>query len=134
MTVDSVDITIGGIAFMAFQIGIYFVLRYRVLMLEKKSELSGRENLTVNESVNKKLDAGFKRIDRLSDKLIILEQDSKFHLDLETAEAKFITRKELELHLERIEIVTSSTNDQVKQLMGKQDDILDALSSIANRN
>lgn len=124
--------TLGGVAFMASQIGIYFVLRYRVLTLEKKSEADSINHKTDNNINNNRIDAGFKRIDKLNDKVIILEQDSKSHLDLETAEAKFITRKELELHLEKIEIVTDSTNEQVKQVMGKQDDILDVLSSIAN--
>jgi len=131
MNIGGIELSLAALLLILSQIGMYFVLRYRVSMLEKNFVTHDVNDAQKHTNDNKRIDAGFKKIDSLSDKIIVLEQDTKFHLDLETAEAKFITRKELELHLEKIEIVTGSTNNQVKLLMGKQDDILDALAALS---
>ena len=111
--------------------GTYAVLRARVSRLESDRIKDKEDYEKERDDFSKRLNAGFKRIDEVSDKVIILERDSKNLLDLDTAEKKFVTRIEMKLHLEKIEIVTENTNKEVGRITGKQSDILDLLHKMA---
>ena len=126
-----------GIAVIA-SIGTYSVLQYRVKRLESDYKSHVDDSTTFAREIHDRItstdkassiriDAGFKRVDVITDRTTVLERDTANLLDLPTAEAKFITRKELELHLDKIEIITGNTNKEVSILMGKQDEILGLL-------
>jgi len=137
--IDALMIVGGGIA-------IFTMLRVRVTRLEAdyrdhilqsdKRVIAIYEKIDENNKANNvRIDAGFKRVDQVSEKVTILERDTANLLDLDTAEAKFVTRKELDLHLDKIEIITGNTNKEVSLLMGKQEDILTLLHEIKeNKN
>lgn len=125
-------------------VGTYAVLRARVSRLEKdySDHIEQSEKrvsdiyLKINsesKEVNLRVDAGFKRLDTVSKEVTVLERDSAKFLDLPAAEARFVTRKELDLHLEKIEIITGNTNKEVGLLMGKQDSILDILHKMSQK-
>lgn len=111
--------------------GTYAVLRARVSRLESDRIKDKEDYEKEKDDFIKRLNAGFKRIDTVSDKVIILERDSKNLLDLDTAEKKFVTRVEMKLHLEKIEIVTENTSKEVSRIMEKQSNILDLLHKMS---
>ena len=113
--------------------GTYAVLRSRVARLESDYKQHIIDSNEYKKETQRKLDAGFKRIDTVMDRTTILERDTEKLLDLETAERKFITRVEMKLHLEKIELVTGNTNKELDILMGKQDTILDILNVIKDK-
>jgi len=113
--------------------GTYAVLRSRVSRLELDYQSHIIDSNEYKKDTQRRLDAGFKRIDKVIERTTILERDTEKLLDLETAERKFITRVEMKLHLEKIELVTGNTNKELDILMGKQDKILDILNIIKDK-
>lgn len=93
-------------------IGTYAVLRSTVA-----------EHTRNIDSIEKKIDAGVKRLDDVQDKVIVLERDTSRHIDLPTAEDRFVSKHELQLHLQNIELITKHTDKQVETLTGKLDDL-----------
>ena len=95
-------------------IGTYAISGHRLSRLEldlkehktKDDEVHKNENLDIKEShktFEAKFDAGFKKLDTVIDRVIVLEQSTKEHLGLREAEDKFVSHKELQLHLKNIE-------------------------------
>ena len=114
--------------------GTYAVLRSRVARLEAdyRDHITQSENRVVtiygviaeNKKMdNFRIDAGFKRLDLIADRVTVVETKAQNHLDLPTAEKKFVSRIELNLHLKNIELTTSNTNEQVKDMVGKLSDL-----------
>jgi len=119
-------------------ISTYAVLRSRVARLEAdyKEHIDQSEKRVIaiyakidsnHDTCEFRLNAGFKKLDIITKDVTILERDTSNLLDLPAAEARFVSKGELALHLEKIEIITSNTNKTVEQLMGKQDTILEIL-------
>ena len=115
-------------------IGTYAVLRNRVARIEYDYEQHIIESTEYKKDTLRRLDAGFKRIDGISDRATILERDTEKLLDLETAEKKFVTRVEMTLHLEKIEIVTANIDKEVGRFAGKQNEMFDLLNQIKDKN
>lgn len=67
-----------------------------------------------------RINAAFRRIDEVSNKVIVLEQNTKEHLGLREAEGHFVTQKELQLHIKVIENsikhLEKESGDQTKKL------------------
>jgi hypothetical protein len=70
------------------------------------------------------------KVDTSLERLTVLERDTATHLTMPKAEEKFVSKRELELHLKNIELETKhitttvkSTNDMVASIMGKLEDI-----------
>jgi len=128
MSIEAIGVIVTIIAAMAGFIGGYAVLRSRVSRLADDFKEHIKENDEKAKAVHDRINAGFKRMDDVTAKVIVLQRDTATHMDLPTAELKFVTRRELELHLDKIEIITDNTNQQVTLLMGKQDEILSILN------
>lgn len=111
----------------------YGVQRNRVARLEQDNKDQRTEYTEYKKETQGRIDAGFKRLDGLVNRVTILERDIEKALDLETAEKKFITRIEMTLHLEKIEIVTDNTSNELRVLQGKQDTVLDILNMIKDK-
>ena len=63
-----------------------------------------------------KMNAAFKRIDTLSERLVVLERDTSTHLDMQKAEARFVSHKELQLHMINIEQTLKHTDKEIANM------------------
>ncbi len=113
-------------------IGTYAVLRNRVERLEEDMEKHITTSGTNSKDLDKKLNAQFKKIDANVERIVVLEQNTSTHLDMGKAEAKFVSKLELELHLKNLELVAKNTNQKVEKMEGKLDDFLDTISTYAS--
>ena len=110
-------------------IGTYAVLRNRVDRLEKDLAEDTRTQVEAHASVARKIDAGFKRLDIVSDRVTILERDTSTHLDMPKAEERFVSHKELQLHIQNIENNIKHMNKSVEHMSGKLDELTRLLST-----
>ena len=121
-------------------IATYAVLRSRVERLETdlSKHVERDEILHNTESANRSIshrestsrfDAGFKRLDILSDRITVLERDTANHLDMPKAEERFVSHKELQLHMLNIENTLKHTDKQVEHMSGKLDELTRLLST-----
>ena len=140
-TVESWMVTL-LIAF-AGAVGTYAVLRNRVTRSEKDFDKHIDEYTINRKDIEKRIDDSFKKTDMCIERIIRLEQDTANHLDLVKAEEKFVSKRELELHLKNIELsivnVTSKvddTNSKVENIEGKLGELLSLLTEcrIENRS
>jgi len=110
-------------------IGTYAVLRSRVERLEEDMEKHVTESSSNAKDLDRKLNAQFKKTDANVERIVVLEQNTATHLDMGKAEAKFVSKLELELHLRNLELVAKNTNQKVEKMEGKLDDFLDTIST-----
>ena len=114
-------------------ISTYAVLKYRVsateLLLNKHVENDKLEK----KDLDRKLNTQFKRIDSINEKQTVLEQASKTFLDVEKAEEQFVQSRELELHLQALELkmqFTKETIVSIQQSIEKTEGKLEELVSL----
>lgn len=117
----SLLIAIGGI------ISTYAVTRHRVATMEERIKAHEKESNDTKDKIDRKLDAGFKRLDLVQERIVVLERDTATHLDMPKAEEKFVSKVELELHLKNIELTTTNTNKSVASMEGKLNDLVELL-------
>jgi len=119
----NVAIAIAGI------IGTYAVLKTRVERLEV--DLKGHiEAFGINKKeIYRRFDEQCKRVDSCTQRVTILERDTSTHLDMTKAEEKFVSKKELELHLRNIELMATNTNQKVEKIEGKLGDLVEILTN-----
>ena len=84
----------------------------------------------IHGEFTEKINAGFKRVDELSEKVTILKQDTANLLTMKVADDKFVSKDELKLYLRNIELQTSHTDktinilsSNITAIMGKLDEI-----------
>jgi len=110
-------------------IGTYAVLRNRVERLEEDMKKHITENSSNAKDLDRKLNAQFKKTDANGERIVVLEQNTATYLDMTKAEAKFVSKLELELHLRNLELVAKNTNQKVEKMEGKLDDFLETIST-----
>jgi len=110
-------------------IGTYAVLRNRVDRLEKDLAEDTRTQVEAHTSVARKIEAGFKRLDVVSDRVTVLERDTSTHLDMPRAEERFVSHKELQLHVQNIENNIKHMDKNVEHMSGKLDELTKLLST-----
>jgi len=110
-------------------IGTYAVLRSRVERLEEDMKDHAALCSSSSKELDRKLNAQFKKTDANVERIVVLEQNTATHLDMGKAEAKFVSKLELELHLKNLELVAKNTNQKVEKMEGKLDDFLDTIST-----
>jgi len=95
-----------------------------------KADMKEHDNFDVkhHEDINKRVNAAFKRIDEVSNDVIILQRDTANHLDMGKAEVKFVSKEELALHMKNIDIELAHINENSKLMVGKLDDLTKAFS------
>ena len=130
MTLDSWMIQIGTIIMGV--VATYAVLRSRVTRLEEDSKTHNEEDRLYKKDLDSRMNTQFKRLDEALNRCTILEQNSTHHLDLNTAEEKFVSKKELDLRLQNIEIEARHTSKTVDKIEGKLEQVLYALSGAAD--
>jgi len=108
---------------------IYGAFRTRVARLEVDLRGHIEASGLKKRDLDRKLDAQFKRVDTCTERVTILERDTSTHLDMIKAEEKFVSKKELELHLKNIELMTTNTNQKVEKIEGKLEDLIEVLTS-----
>ena len=130
MSIESWMVNV-GIA-LAGIIGTYAVLRNRVERLEKDISSHINTSKIDGNDLDRKLNAQFKRVDNCLERIVVLEQNTATHLDMNKAEEKFVSKTELELHLKNLELVTRNTNEKVEKMEGKLDELIEALSTCSS--
>ena len=110
-------------------IGTYAVLRNRVSNLEENIKNHSKDESDYKKDIEQKLHAQFRRIDELQNRCTILEQHSKAHLDLVTAEEKFVLKYELDLILKNIELEAKHTSKTLDKMEGKLEELVSILST-----
>ena len=89
-------------------------------------ERASRENQADTE---RRMSAQFKRIDILALESANIKAKMNELLTLQQAEAKFVSKTELMLHMKNLELVAENTNGRVEKIEGKLEDILEILSN-----
>lgn len=95
-------------------IGTYAVLRHRVATLEHEltihkgeddryHEKESTHHDVIHKEFTTKFDAGFKRLDTIIERVIVIEQDTKEYLNIREADERFVSHRELQLHLTNID-------------------------------
>ena len=124
-------------------VGTYAVLRNRVTRGEQDFEKHIVEYTNEIKEIENKIDHSFDKIDMCIERIIKLERDTSSHIDLVKAEEKFVSKRELELHLKNLELniinVTSKvddTNNKIENIEGKLGELLNILTEcrIENRS
>ena len=110
-------------------IGTYAVLRNRVDRLEKDLAEDAKTQVEAHASVARMIEAGFKRLDVVYDRVTILERDTSTHLDMSKAEERFVSHKELQLHIQNIENNINHMDKNVEHMSGKLDELMRLLST-----
>lgn len=113
----------------------YAVIKYKVDASSKETD-SIREdmkeydtnNIKKYDRLDTKIDAYFKRLDEVSNQVIVLERDTAYHLDMKQAEVKFVTKEQLSLHMKNIDSELAHLNKNGDLMVGKLDDLTKALS------
>ena len=116
-------------------IGIYAVTKYKVEennnhLNDLKKEIKENDKLDTKhrEVINERINAAFKKTDMLTKDVTILQRDSMNHLDMDRADAKFVSKEELGLHLKNIDNELAHMNKTNEAMVGKLDDLTKALS------
>ena len=107
----------------------YGALRTRLIGVENDFKEHKKSDDTYHADMSRKQDAQFKRIDTTINRITIVEQKISKFLDLEEAEKKFVSKRELELHLKNIELTTKNTSHQVDKIEGKLEELVALLSN-----
>lgn len=109
-------------------VGAGFTVRYQVSGMVKAYDLHVEDN-------HDKFNSGFKRLDIVVDRVTVIEQNLLNYLDLKQMEERFVTKKELELHMKNIELSqsqqakdTSRVRDHISKMDDKLDTIIQAIS------
>ncbi|MFK5937737.1 MAG: hypothetical protein QM497_04980, partial [Sulfurimonas sp.] len=116
-----------GVATLIFGYGVF---RNKITNIEESFRKHEKDDVIYHTDQNRTQSAQFKRLDTISERCVALEALSSNHLDMQEAEQKFVSKDELQLHLKNIELVTNHTNKAVEQIMGKQDELMKALSAV----
>jgi hypothetical protein len=121
-------------------IGTYFVLQFRLSQVEydlkhhsDKDDTLHKEEYEKHAKIHSdfidKFNAGFKRLDAISDRVTILERDTSTHLDMPRAEERFVSHKELQLHINNIDNTIKHMDKNVEHMSGKLDELTKLLST-----
>jgi len=118
----------GGIA-LATAVSTYAVLRDRHTRLEEDLKAYSDTHSLSNQEIERKIDAGFRKQDNISERVTILERDTATHLDMTKAEDKFVSHKELALHMQNIENTLKHTEKSIVHMSSKLDELTNILST-----
>jgi hypothetical protein len=121
---------------LAGSVSTYAVLRYRVSANETVVDKHIENDKIISKDADKKLDAQFRRIDALSDKITVLEQERKTFLNIKNAEEQFVQNKELDLHLKTLELkmqFTKETMETIQRSVEKTEGKLEELVSLLHK-
>lgn len=104
-------------------VGAGFTVRYQVSGMAKAYDLHVLEN-------SDQFNMSFNRLDKIIDRVTVIEQSMLNYLDLKDMEERFVTKKELELHLKNIELSQSQQakdTSRVRDHISRMDDKLDTI-------
>lgn len=111
-------------------ISTFAVMRARVTRLESDLESHENSDNKLHEKEQKTFEQLADKFDVALERLTVLERDTATHLTMPKAEEKFVSKRELDLHLKNIELQTQhinstvkNTNDMVATIMGKLEEM-----------
>lgn len=88
-----------------------------------------KHNSDTKDEIHRQINAGFKRLDHATERITILEQNTKEHLGLREAEDKFVSHKELQLHIANIENTLKHMEKESMSQSKKLDYLTELLST-----
>jgi len=109
-------------------IGTYAVLKNRVGRLEDDLSHHDKHDEVVRTEFERKNNAQFKKIDDCLKRITILERDTQSLLTMGSAEEKFATKKELELHLRNFEIKQENMDKKLDKMEKGLEKIIEMLT------
>lgn len=108
----------------------YAVLRKTVSSHDEQIKEIKKDHSYNLDLIDKRINAGFKRLDEVATRITVLEQSTKEHLGLREAEERFVSHKELQLHIANIE----STLKHMEKESVAQSKKLDYLTELISTN
>lgn len=123
---------------LAFQVAVgigsalagYAILRHTVSEHGVAINEMEKHSSDMKDEILRHINAGFKRLDHATERITILEQNTKEYLGLREAEDKFVSHKELQLHIANIE----NTLKQMEKESMSQSKKLDYLTELLPTN
>ena len=115
-------IALGGIVFG------YGLFKGKMQAMDDRAIEHAKNDKTNHEDLERRISAQFKRIDAVSQDIANINGRMEKAISLEQAEAKFVSKTEMLLHMKNLELTAANTNAKVDKLEGKLEDILDILS------
>lgn len=107
----------------------YAVLRHTVTGHGVAISEIKKHNTEIKDEIHRQINAGFKRLDNATERITILEQNTKEHLGLREAEDKFVSHKELQLHIANIENTLKHMEKESMSQSKKLDYLTELLST-----
>jgi len=107
----------------------YGVFKSRIESLEHRVKSHDEDDATFHQDLDRKLNAQFRRIDEIGDRCTRIEADASSHLDLTTAEDKFVSKGELALHMKNIDKDIAHLTKNSDVMVGKLEELTKAFSS-----
>lgn len=118
----NVAIALGGLIFG------YGLFKGQTQAMNARNNEHEKNNSAAHEDLEKKMSAQFKRIDKVAQDISNINGRMEKAISLEQAEAKFVSKTELLLHMKNLELTATNTNEKVNKLEVKLEDILEILS------
>jgi len=120
---------ITGVIAIASSVSTYAVLRSRVARIELDFKEHNEEDKLYHVDNERKMTAQFKRIDNISDKGLVLETRVNTMLSSETADEKFVSKAELNLHLKNIDTTMAHMSKSSDMIVGKLEELNKSFST-----
>lgn len=108
----------------------YGLFRGQVTALTDKLNTHLTEYKKYKETTEKIMSAQFKRIDELNTINVRLQTEASHHIDMEIAEAKFVSHNELDLRLQTINMELGFLTEKSKEQSGKLDEAINILHKL----
>ena len=119
-------IALGGIVFG------YGLFKGQMQAMDERAVEHDKNDKANHVDLERRISAQFKRIDGLAQDVANINGRMEKAISLEQAEAKFVSKTELLLHMKNLELTATNTNAKVDKLEGKLEDILEILSRRGN--
>lgn len=115
-------------------ISAWAIMRHTVNVHDKKIEkIEITQNLD-REKFQLSLSSGVKRFEELGEKITVLQQTTNSHLDLKQAEDRFVSHKEMSLHIANIENSIKHIEKQMETANKETAKKLDYLTELLSTN
>ena len=111
----------------------YFMIKNKVSQHDEKFVESEKKYKEDFETVDHKVDKCFSKYDDLNKTVSMIERELEKKASLKEVAEEYVSRRELELTLQKIELVTTSTNKEVAKIDKQMEEIIHILQEIRSK-